>query len=125
MIGAERNGYLMVKRETVKAYKAYSTYTEYSVVVFAENANKAKSIAMNADGFEYERYIDMRAERLPNCDEFYKGKQTMDWYNDEDRRALVSLGWHCKYVDEWMCIICCANDICEEYARLNERRANE
>lgn len=78
----------------MKAYKAWDTRNVegYSTVVFAENAQKAKKVALGTDACEDADYINIRVQRLPEMDSHYRGKTEIDWYDMEDRKALVSLG---------------------------------
>lgn len=41
-----------------------------SLLVFASTRNKARSIAFNAGLWDYEYYIDVRAKRRPEYDEY-------------------------------------------------------
>lgn len=101
----------------MKAYRAWdeNCYENYSTVVFAENAAKAKAIALTSDACEDARFTDIRVKRLPEMDKHYRGLPEVDWYNDEDRKALVALGWHCYEAESWECAGCVAKEICEEY----------
>ncbi len=100
----------------MKAYKAWDKYNYegYSTVVFAENATKAKAIALYSESCEGACYVDIRVHRLPEMDKHYRGLNEIDWYNPEDRRALVALGWYCLDPESWECEGCPANDICEK-----------
>jgi len=84
----------------------------YSTVVFAETAGKARSRAMWTDACEDVEFVNITARRVPELDSCYKGYSEMDWDDDEDRRALVALGWKCWEPSEWECESCCAKDIC-------------
>ena len=64
----------------MKAWQANSEYSEGSVVLFAETAGKAKQIALKTDELCEEKYVDIRVNRLPKIDRFYKeGKTIVDW----------------------------------------------
>ena len=99
----------------MKAYKAWDEYSYegYSTVVFAENATKAKAIALYSEACEGARYVDIRVRRLPEMDKHYRGSNEADWCCPEDRRALVALGWYCLEPESWECRSCPAKDICE------------
>jgi len=75
----------------MKAYRVWDSEAVegYSTVVFAENASKAKRMAMRTDTCEDAEYINIRARRFPEMDDKYRGAWEIDWYNDDDRRALV------------------------------------
>ena len=101
----------------MKAYSVRDKDSFYSAVVFAESVGKAKAIAIHTDACEDSYYTDIRAIRIPALDKYYCGKTEMDWYDDNDRIALVKDGkFHCFEVEE--CKSCPAKqycDYCEEY----------
>ena len=108
----------------MKAYNVYSNYIdEYTVIIFAESAGKAKSFALNhTDEFnrwDGNEFTDLRARRRKEVDDCYRGHQYMDfWENDQDRYDLATkLGWHCdeEYIDEDECKECVARDVCVGY----------
>ena len=79
----------------MKAYQITEVYAESgcAFVVFAPNANKARSIGQSLNDYDY-RYIDIEAKRLPLLDGFYKGKEEIDYENSEVKRILVEeYGW--------------------------------
>lgn len=91
----------------------------FSTVVFAETAGKARAIARNTDACEDLDFIDIRAVRAPSLDSCYKGKLEMDWYDDEDRIAMVKLAdFECssEYYDP-ECEPCPAKEWCGRYER--------
>ena len=93
----------------MKAWKVYTIYEDGSLVIFAETSGKAKAYAMS--DFD-EDYTNMRATRLSKLDKYYRGSSEMDWYNDDDRIAMVKeAGFHCEGYEE--CTGCCAKEICE------------
>lgn len=106
----------------MKAYKAWdeNNCEGYSTVVFAENASKAKAIAFHSEACEDADYINIRIHRFPEMDKHYRGISEVDWYNTEDRRALVALGWYCLEPESWECESCPAKDICEYRAEDEE-----
>lgn len=97
----------------MKAWRAYDVEScgSYSTVVFAETASKAKAVAMSSDCFEDALYTDIRVNRLKEMDSHYRGNNEMEWYNDEDRKALVHIGWSCEE-PSWECDTCIAKDEC-------------
>lgn len=106
----------------MKAWKVYdeTAYEAGSTVVFAETRGKAHALALNTDWGEGAEWNDVRVTRLPAMDCMYKpGKVEMDWYNAEDRIALVKDGgWSC--IDEWLdresdCPYCPARAYCGDY----------
>ena len=68
-----------------------------SAVVFAETRGKARALARCTDACEDSNFCDIEVRRLPQMDKYYKeGKLEMDWYNPNDRIALVKeCGFQC------------------------------
>lgn len=107
----------------MKAYIVHDKdyYNEYTTVVFAIKPSEAKSLALRTDAFEDYMYTDIRVRRVPTLDSEYRGRWEMDWYDKEDRFALVKkLGMYCDYGARAMgeCEDCIAKDICTEYKNL-------
>ena len=104
----------------MKAYRVWDEESceNWQTVVFAENRNEAKTIAMGTDACEDARYIDIRATRLTDLDKEYRGHIEMDWGDAQDRIALVKHGWTCNpdYWDPDDCAKCPAADYCDLYA---------
>lgn len=100
----------------IKAWKASGKYYEGSVVVFAETSSKAKQIAIKTEELSEEEYTDIRVNRLPKIDRFFKeGKAIVDWNEDTDIRiALVKeYNWYClEPLVEW-CEVCPAEKYCD------------
>lgn len=90
----------MKKTEMMKK-KAYVVRIDedegYCTVVFAENRNRAKLLAMSDDCFDsYTRYIDLRPTRIPQADFFVKENPNLhmlDMNNLEHARFLRGEGW--------------------------------
>ena len=103
--------------EKLKAYRVQDldNFEGCSTVVFAESRNKARRLAMSTDACEYGEYIRIRATRLPELDSEYRGHFEMDWYNDQDRMAMVSQGWRCSDPDRDECVVCSCKEDCEDY----------
>lgn len=103
----------------MKAYRVEERHGVYdfATVVFAETRNKAKAIAVNTDCLEGVEYTDISATRIPALDRFYRGKKEMDWYDDEDKIAMVRYGnFTCSYeFDTEDCETCSAKQWCERY----------
>lgn len=88
--------------------------------MFAETRGKAHDIARSTDCCEDAEWCDIRVTRIPEMDKMWKpGKKEMDWYNAEDRVALVKeCGWFCnhEYLDrERDCLECPASEWCVDY----------
>lgn len=64
--------------------------------------------------------------RAPELDQFYHGKSEMDWFDSDDRIAMVKHGgFHCSSeVDVYKekCEACPAHEWCERYEDLVEDR---
>ena len=99
----------------MKAYEVRTDWSEGSVVVFAETAGKAKSLALHTDLLCYENFKDLQATRLPKIDHLYKGSSIVDWNEDENiRLALVKeYCWHCIEPRLKDCKVCLAEKYCE------------
>ena len=109
------------------AWHVFPSDMEYGDVVFAETRNKARFLAIEiCDGFEDLEYVDVHARRLPKADNQCKGRNKMDWYNDEDRLFLAKeYGFWCGgYIEPDDCKCCCANQYCEEYKIYKELYAD-
>lgn len=101
------------KPAPMKAYKAWdATVDSGSTVVFAENLKAAKKIAACTEVCEDSEWIDIRVKRYPEMDQHYRGNPEIDWYDPEDRQALVALGWTCYEPLDDECEACPAFDIC-------------
>lgn len=100
-----------------KAYYATGKWKDCATVVFAENRGKAKTTAMSTEACEDVDFVNIQVHRLPHMDKYYKpGKTEMDWYNPEDRIALVKdAGFRCEYVELEKCKQCPAREYCSEY----------
>ena len=107
----------------MKAYKVTDRHNalDYSTVIFAENRNKAKSKALHSDAFEWceMEYTDFSATRIPELDKFYRGKDELDWENDEDRILMVKEAKYvCSYeydTEDLECKNCPAKQWCIRY----------
>lgn len=107
----------------MKAYTVKDNYDPlFSTVVFAETAGKARAIAQHTDACEDLDFIDIRAIRVPALDRFYRGKPEMDWYNAEDRIAMVRFAdYECSSeMDDPECESCPAKEWCGRYERDKE-----
>jgi hypothetical protein len=100
----------------MKAWKVEDRegYENYCTIVFAETREKARILAMGTDACEDASYINIRAVRVPDLDQFYRGLPEMDWYNGKDRTAMV------RYAD-----MCCADDVITSREECNACVAHE
>lgn len=92
-------------------------YTDYSTVVFAETSGKAKAIAICTNAFEDYEFTEISARRIPKLDKYYRGQKEMDWFDPNDRVALVrEANLYCSYEFDRAdlgCESCPANQWCE------------
>jgi hypothetical protein len=90
-----------------------------ATVVFAETRGKAKSMALSTECCEDADFCRIEVRRLPQIDKCYKdGKREMDWFNPNDRIALVKeCGFWCgiDYFDPEDCKTCPAAEYCDHY----------
>lgn len=100
----------------MKAYKAWDNDAaeDYSTVVFANTAKEAKKIAFHSETCEDARFIDIRVQRFPEMDDHDRGRDEIDWYDMEDRKALVALGWACIETS-WECDTCECKVACRNW----------
>lgn len=74
----------------IKAFKCRESSMGYSTVIFAETAGKARYIAVKSDTLgEDMEFKDIDVRRIPALDRCYKGRSEMDWFDPEDRLAMV------------------------------------
>ena len=93
-----------------------ASYERGCTVVFAETRGKAHELALHTDCCEDAEWNDIRVRRNPAMDKMYRGRTEMDWYEPEDRIALVKeCGWYCIDVDREYCEECPAAQWCEDY----------
>ena len=95
-----------------------------AAVVFAETRGQAKVLAQSTDACEDMDFVDIRAVRAPKLDRFYRGKSEMDWFDPNDRAAMVKYGgFHCSpEVDVYKekCETCSAKKWCGKYENMME-----
>ena len=109
---------------SMKAYYASADYLDYATVVFAETRGKAKALALHTDAFEDSEYTDVRVSRRPALDRYYRGLPEMDWFNADDRIAMVrEAGFVCSWelpAYELDCWLCPAAEWCDRYIEIKE-----
>lgn len=100
----------------MKAYQAWDTRSieDCSTVVFAETAQAARVIAFRTETCENADFINVRVRRLPQMDGRDRGRSEVDWYDMEDRKALVAIGWACLETS-WDCDTCPCKNICRQW----------
>ena len=71
-----------------------------AAVVFAETRGQAKTIALHTDACEDADFLSIEVRRAKEADKYYKpGKRELDWFNSEDRIALVKdCGFTCIHL---------------------------
>lgn len=107
----------------MKAFVVYDKWRDelYATVVFAENRNQARYIALSTDTCDGGAYCDIVAHRLPIADLQYKGRTEMDWLDPEDRLFLVKeCDFRCIDPEFDKCESCIAKEYCGEYEYLAE-----
>ena len=101
----------------MKGWIVNTDNSEGSAIVFANTRNEAKLEALRTDGFEDERYIDLRAHRCPEIDGM-ENCEPKDNYglNDENRMILVKeYGWSCGEPIVEDCDSCVAKNHCHYF----------
>lgn len=96
----------------------------YNYIVFAETRGKAAVVAKNhtEGAFDDYEFTELRVLREPLLDQFYTGKNTLDWLDDADRTLMVQYaGFSCGYdydpePDE--CESCGGKPWCKRYKRM-------
>lgn len=103
----------------MKAWQCINYYDGYIMIVYAETAGKARYIAIQSgsigDDLEFRDVIVRREKKL---DAYYRGVSEMDWYNAQDRMAIVQeLGLSCDddSFDPDDCKRCPAAEWCDKY----------
>lgn len=90
-----------------------------ATVVFAETRGQAKVRALYTDMLECSDFMSIDVRRAKEADKFYKpGKRELDWFDTEDRIALVKdCGFTCSPDTHCAekCAICPAKDYCDDY----------
>ena len=111
----------------MKAYmvRDKTGYRDMATVVFAESRNAARSAALYTDACEGLDYIEIQAIREPDLDQFYReGKKEMDWFDLEDRAAMVRYAhFECSDeadIDLLECENCPGHEWCGQYEYLKE-----
>jgi len=103
----------------MKAYVIHDLkdYADCSTVVFAETSGKAKAIAICTEAFEGCEFTEISARRVPALDKHYRGKKEMDWFDPDDRVAMVKeANFTCSYefdIKDMRCESCPAKQWCE------------
>ena len=103
----------------MKAYWCSQDIDLCSMIVFAETAGKARYIAMcSGDLGDDLEFKDVHVRRVPQLDEYYKGRTEMDWFDSDDRVAMVRYaGFYCgeDAFDPEDCEKCSAAEYCDQY----------
>lgn len=110
----------------MEAWKVTCEYEPYPEIVFAKARLEAACLALSIDSFSEYSITDIKAQRLPQMDKYYKdGKWLMDWDNPEDRLVMVKeCGFNCgvDYFEPSDCEKCSAKDYCNQYADVKGER---
>ena len=101
----------------------------YATIVFAETRGKAKVIAQGTDACVDADFTHIRAIRVPQLDSYYRGKREMDWYDDNDRIAMVRYAnMMCSYevdIEKENCLSCPAHEWCGRYESMCDDEVTE
>lgn len=106
----------------MKAWFCRNRYAcdDAAAVVFAETRGKAIAIAQMTDACEDAAFTEIECTRAPNMDKYFCGDSdgyAMDWFDPEDRIALVKDGgFHCSYEipqGDLKCDNCPAKEWCD------------
>ena len=94
-----------------------------AAVVFAETRGKAKSMALYTEACEDADFMSIEACRIKEADKYYKpGKRELDWFNAEDRIAMVKdCGFTCIHDAHCAenCECCPAKEFCDDYLEMD------
>lgn len=106
----------------MKAYLVKDKDELSATVVFAETAGKARALAMSTECCEDVDFCNIQVKRRPQIDKYYvDGKKEMDWFNPQDRIALVKeCGFECDpdYWESEHCELCFAKEYCGRYEEM-------
>ena len=107
----------------MKAWKVTDRNCELgNAVIFADTRSKAIYLAKYFDDtFDDCEWVDMRARRFPEYDQYYSGKSVIDvWYDAEHMIRLVrDFGWKCiDPADSCEGDTCPAKEFCDYYAEI-------
>ena len=97
----------------MKAWQVYNDWICASTVVFAETRGKARELGAHTDCCEGLEFTEVKVYRCPELDNEYRGHWEMDFYNEQDRLALVKQGFHCEEPDPKECAACNAFAYCD------------
>lgn len=96
----------------LKAYKVNVKDADYSTIVFAESAGKAKALALSTDTCEDAEFVEIEVHRIPAADKMYADNFEMNWNNEKERLFLVKeLNWAC-FEPSFECDECIAKQYC-------------
>lgn len=105
-------------------YPANGIDERIELFVYADTRGQAKAYALRAEGFEDIPYTCLRVQRVKEADKYYKpGKKELDWFDPEDRIALVKdFGYTChsEFRCRELCAECSATEYCECYIKEEE-----
>lgn len=113
----------------IKAWIVTDPDCEYSAIVFAETAGKARQYcSRNDDIIGVVEFTEVSVRRCKKADMFYCGKSYMDWMDEYERLLMVKeLGFYCadEAFDIQECETCCAKEWCEKYKDEREEMKDE
>lgn len=98
---------------------------DYATVVFSKTRGQAHALAMMTDACEDAEWVNISVRRAPTLDKEYRGRWEMDWFDPEDRLALVrEANFVCSYEMEYAdcaCDDCPATEFCGRYESMHEK----
>lgn len=98
----------------MKAWSVFTDYGDYSSIVFADTAGRARQKAQSTDACEYVDWRDIRVKRMPKLDGM-EDREPRDapWLNEEIRLILVKdYNWACAEPQYSDCDSCSAKEFC-------------
>lgn len=109
----------MAEPKQMKAWLVREKDEFHATVVFAETRGKARSLATHTEACEDASFLDIEVSRCKAADKYYReGKSEMDWYNADDRIAMVKeCGFQCipDAFEPEGCPECPASQWCDLY----------
>lgn len=99
-------------------------YSDLATVIFAETRAAAHALAMFTDACSEAAWVDVSVKRIPELDDESRKQREMDWFDPEDRVALVRFGgFTCSYEmsdEDCPCDGCPATGYCSRYESMHD-----
>ncbi len=85
-------------------------------IVFADNANRAKTVALSTESLCDSYYTDIRVNRFKPLDNKHNEERELDWNNTENRLMLINdFSWYCIDTNIEECEQCLIHNDCSRY----------